>query len=299
MRFTAAICILLMFVGVFTGCTARECAGLPERLTLYLTGERRIITLTREEYLTGCILACTDPSFQPEALKAAAAACCGHALSVMNERSPAEFMGADLSDDPGRCPAWTSPEEALEDYCAGQESTSRKLTAAVEYAAALCPEYDGAPAYTPVFRCSTGITDDGGLPWLPSLELPEDSACPWYSSTCTVPAEYARKALREYTGSVVLPPSPGDWFTDPEYTHGGVLLTVRFGDSEVTGEQLRQAFGLRSSAVTITVSREEMTFTSRGCGGNTGMSAYSAERLARGGMSAEEIFAYFFPGVAL
>ena len=73
MRFTAAICILLMFVGVFTGCTARERAGLPERLTLYLTGERRIITLTREEYLTGCILACTDPSFQPETLKAAAA----------------------------------------------------------------------------------------------------------------------------------------------------------------------------------------------------------------------------------
>lgn len=77
------------------------------------------------------------------------------------------------------------------------------------------------------------------------------------------------------------------------------MLTVRFGDSEVTGEQLRHAFGLRSSAVTITVSREDMTFTSRGCGGNTGMSAYSAERLARGGMSAEEIFAYFFPGVAL
>lgn len=169
----------------------------------------------------------------------------------------------------------------------------------MKYAAALCPEYGGAPAYTPVFRCSTGITDDGGLPWLPSLELPEDSACPWYSSTCTVPAEYARKALRECTGSVVLPPSPGDWFTDPEYTPGGVLLTVRFGDSEVTGEQLRHAFGLRSSAVTITVSREDMTFTSRGCGGNTGMSAYSAERLARGGMSAEEIFAYFFPGVAL
>lgn len=114
-----------------------------------------------------------------------------------------------------------------------------------------------------------------------------------------MPAEYARKALRECTGSVVLPPSPGDWFTDPEYTPGGVLLTVRFGDSEVTGEQLRHAFGLRSSAVTITVSREDMTFTSRGCGGNTGMSAYSAERLARGGMSAEEIFAYFFPGVAL
>ena len=189
MRFTAAICILLMFVGVFTGCTASERAGLPERLTLYLTEEKRIITLTRAEYLTGCILACTDPSFQPETLKAAAAACCGHALSVMNERSPAEFMGADLSDDPGRCPAWISPEEFLEDYCAGQESTSRKLTAAVEYAAALCPEYGGAPAYTPVFRCSTGITDDGGLPWLPSLELPEDSACPWYSSTCTVPAD--------------------------------------------------------------------------------------------------------------
>lgn len=299
MRYTAAICILLMLAGVLTGCTAKPRQGLPERLTLYLTEERRIITLAREDYITGCILACTDPSFQPEALKAVAAACCGHAIYAMQGRSAGEFMGADLSDDPERCPAWVSPEEALEDYCAGQGSVSRKLSAAAEHAAALCPEYDGAAAYTPVIRCSTGTTDSGGVPWLPSLELPEDPASPWYSSTCTVTAEYVRRALREYTGSVILPPSPEDWFTEPEYTPGGVLLTVRFGGAEVAGEELQDALALRSSAITLYVSGEEMTFNVRGCGGNTGMSAYSAERLARGGMSSEEIFAYFFPGVEL
>lgn len=299
MKHIAALTVLMMILLILTGCSGNHRSTLPERLTLYLAQQQCIITITREEYLTGCILAYCDPSFQPEALKAAAAACCGHAVSVMRERSSGEFMGAELSDDPERCPAWVNPEEALAEPDIEQLLNSQKLAEAVEYAVLHCPEYGGEPAYTPVCRTSTGLTDSVGLPWLPSLELPDDTSSPWYSSTCTVPAEYARKALRDSTGSVILPPEVSDWFTDPEYTPGGVLTKIRFGTADVTGEQLRQAFGLRSSAITLTVSGEEITLTSRGCGGNTGMSAYSAERLARSGMTADEILQYFFPGITI
>lgn len=288
----AAILASIMLI-LLTGCAAAPPPELPEDLTLYLTQEKRIISLTREEYLSGCIAACADPSFQPEALKAIAAASCGHALSVVEKRSPGDFLGADLSDDPAVCPQWADPSDLDND---SNELTER-LTEAAVWAAELSPRYDSEPAFTPVMRTSTGQTDDGGFPWLPPLELPEDADSPWYSSSCTVPTEYARKALREFTGSVILPPDPAEWFTGAEYTPGGVLTSIRFGDAELNGEQLRQAFGLRSSAVTVTMHNSDFLLTSRGCGSNIGMSAYYAERLARRGWSAREILSFFYPGV--
>ena len=287
----AAILAAIMLI-FLTGCAVGDAPQLPETITLYLTEERRMETMSREEYLEGCIAACADPSFQPETLKAIAAASCGHALSVIEGRSPGEFLGADLSDEPDRCPRWTSP-----DTFPAESGDTGKLSEAAEWAAALSPLYDGKAAFTPVNTTSTGLTDSGGVPWLPSLELPEDADSPWYSSSCTVPTEYARKALREFTGSVVLPPDPADWFTDAEYTPGGVLTVIRFGGAELTGEQLRKAFGLKSSAITLSLVNGDFSLTSRGYGSNTGMSAYYAERLARRGWTAREILGFFYPGV--
>ncbi len=299
MRYSAVIPALTLLLSLLTGCASEPAPQLPENLTLYLEGQQRIVTLTREEYLIGCILACADPSFQQEALNAIAAACCSQAIYAMNGQPSAEFLGADLSDGHERCPAWISPEAAEEEYGGEYGRYALKAEQAAEFACSISLTYEGEPAYTPVFRTSTGVTDDGGMPYLPSLRLPEDAASPWYSSVCTVTAEYVRKELRRYTGSVVLPPKVSDWFTAADYSPGGMLRSICFGGAEISGEQLRQAFGLRSSAITVSVSGEDIMLTSLGCGGNIGMSAYSAERLARSGLSAEEILQRFFPKTEL
>lgn len=295
MKRAVAIVLVLMIIFSVTGCSGEPRSRLPERLSLYISGERRIVTITPEEYLTGCILAVCDPSFQPEALKAVGAACCGKALYAIQNAQAGEFMGADLNDAPAECSAWLSPEAAAAEYPDLDEHAER-IAQAVGYAVDTYMEYDGVPAFTPVFRCSSGVSDAGGMPYLVPLELPGDSADKWYSAVCTVPSEYARKALRKYTGSVVLPPKFSDWFTDEVRTPAGTLVTVRFGGAEITGSQLQEAFGLRSCAISIIVSGDEFMLTSLGCGGNIGMSAYGAERMARSGMSAEEILELFYPG---
>lgn len=296
MKPAAVFTALMILILTLTGCSGSAAEQLPKTLTLYLTEQNRIVTITREDYIAGCILAVADPSFQPSALEAVGIACFTQALYCSENTRHTEFMGADISDDPALCPAWISPEEALADC---DEKYVQRINAAAGYASERILEYESEPAYTPVFKASSGITDDGGFPYLPSLELPEDADSPWYSSSCTVPAEYVRKALREYTGSVILPPHESDWFTDADYTRAGTLLTIRFGGARLTGSQLRDAFMLRSCAITIQCSGDEFTLTSRGCGGNTGMSAYSAERLARNGMSTAEILNYFFPGTSI
>lgn len=296
MKPAAVFTALMILILTLTGCTRSSSGQLPEALSVYLTEQKRIVTVTPEDYIAGCILAAADPSFQPPALEAIGIACFTQALYCSENSHSMEFMGADVSDDPAVCPAWTSPAQGLTEC---DEKYTQRVLEAAKNASGKYLEYEAVPAFTPVFRASSGVTDDGGLPYLPSLELPEDTDSPWYSASCTVPAEYARKTLRQYTGSVILPPQEADWFSDALYTPAGTLLTIRFGGAEITGGQLRDAFMLRSCAITIHSSGDEFTLTSRGCGGNIGMSAYSAERLARSGKSTEEILDFFFPGTSL
>ncbi len=291
---------LLMLAGILCGCSAEhDPAGIPEQVTLLIEDEKRIITLDYTDYIAGCIFAAADPSFQEEALKAAGAACSGRALYCMENAEPMAFLGADLADSSEFCPAWISFEQAQLEHGADFEEYSERVMSAAEFAAGVYPEYGGAPADTPVCPVSAGITDEGDKPYLPSLELECDKKSPRFPGSCTVTASSARKKVCAVTGSVILPPDKEDWFTRAEYTPGGTLLTIRFGGAELTGEQLRAALGLRSTAISITIEGDMFTFSTQGEGSNRGLSAYAAERLARGGKSAEEILDFFFPGTTL
>lgn len=290
----------LILAGMLCGCSSGEKAVTsPEQITLLLEEENRIITLDFEDYIAGCIFAAADPSFQPETLKAAGAACSGRALYCMENAAPGAFFGADLTDSTEFCPEWISLEQAREEYGEYYEEYWESVMQAAHFAAGVYPEYDGAPADTPVCSVSTGLTDAGEQPYLPALELDCDKKSPRYSGSCTVTATSARKSICAVTGKVILPPDKAEWFTCAEYTSGGTLISVCFGGAEITGEQLRAALGLHSTAITITQQDDSFTFTTIGDGNNCGLSVYAAERLARGGRSAEEILKFFFPGTTL
>ena len=68
---------------------------------------------------------------------------------------------------------------------------------------------------------------------------------------------------------------------------------------ELSGEQLRVALGLRSAAVAITQEHDSFIFRTRGSGGGVGMSVYTADLMARSGLSAQEILQQFYPGTEL
>ncbi len=289
--------IVALFIPLLGGCSAQKLQSrIPEHITLYLEEESRILTLDYSEYLTGCIFAAAEPSFQHETLLSVGIACSGQALYCMENYDHSSFYGADLSDDPDHFPEWISPEALEQEYGENYPEYLKKISAIAEKASAMYPEYSGSPANTVLCRISTGLTDNGGYPYLPPLALPCDKESPEYSGSCTLTDEIVWQSLSEKTSGNILPPNHEEWFTNAKYTDGGTLITVRFGNFELTGEQLSRALGLRSSAIRITYADGMFTFTSSGIGSNTGMSVYSAERLARGGQCAEDIIRYFYPG---
>ena len=306
MRTKAVLVGALIFGTLLCGCARSEPESpVPERITLYIEQESRIVTLDYTEYLTGCIFAAADPSFQRETLFAVGIACSGQALYRMSAVDNAgntgrsEWFGADLSTDTEKCPEWLSPEQLEQEYGDKYEEYFQRISGIAEEAAEIVPYYDGEPAELLLCRVSAGVTDDGGQPYLPSLRLSADKESRYCSCSTALTEEIVRKSISEAVGRVALPPDREQWFTDEERTDSGTLVSIRFGETELSGEQLRRALGLRSTNIGIKYAYGTFTFTTLGEGNNTGMSVYTAELLARGGSSAGEILEQFYPGIEL
>lgn len=302
MKLKSASAIVLLFGIMMCGCTKTEQeSAAPERISLYIRQDSRIVTMDYTEYLTGCIFAAADPSFQRETLLAVGIACSGQALYCMSgeEYDRAEWFGADIAADSEKCPEWLSPEQLEQEYGDRYGEYCDKVTDIAKEAAEYCLYYDGAPADTLLCRLSAGVTDDGGAPYLPSLRLPADKDSRYYSCTVKLTEEIVRKSISEAVGRVALPADREQWFTGAERTKHGTLLSIDFGDRELTGEKLCRALELRSTNIVIEYADGTFTFSTKGDGSNTGMSVYTAEMLARNGSTAEEILAKFYPGTEL
>lgn len=292
-----AAAVLVCAALLISGCGAERGRSAPETLMLLVEQENRIVSMSFPEYLAGCIFAVADPSFQEETLLAAGIALSSQARYCMQNFTP-DYC-ADLSDRRDIYPEWLSPEELEERYADQYPEWLERVSEAAETAAQLCLYYNNEPAYTPCCRVSSGKTDDGGFAYLPALKLNRDEDSPEFSACAEYNCTAVRKMLAPYTGSVVLPADKSEWFTEPEYSDSGLLRSIKFGGVTLTGEQLRSAVGLRSTAVTISQEHDSFIFRTRGSGGSLGMSVYTAELMARSGSAAEEILQQFYPGTVL
>ena len=110
--------------------------------------------------------------------------------------------------------------------------------------------------------------------------------------------ELRRTAAEKYPGLELAGPGES-WLTEAVYSESGRLLTVKLGDTTLSGTQLRFLLGLRSAAVTWTCGDEEIRFQARGSGHGVGMSQYGANCLAAEGKTYKEILQYYYKGVTI
>lgn len=289
-----AIAILLLIL-MLSGCEAdrasrKQAAGFPESVTLYREEAGEIITLSPQEYLTGCLFAAISPSASEEALKAAACIIAGNAL--YSHEKGERYFGADLTDSTTPFLTLTQIKEL---HASSTDYYLEKAAAAVEFGLTHRLTYENEPIYAPYCAYSTGKTEDGGVPWLPTTEIPADQDNEEARSVKAFSAEQVRKL----TGTIPSSTDCAEWFSGAEYTDGGTLSHIVCNGKRFSGAQIQELFGLRSAAVTIEYSEARFVFTARGVGDNLGMSLNAACSLAEQGMSAEEILAYFYPETVL
>lgn len=278
------------------------------QITIYNMDTESVETLPMTDYLCGVVMAEMPASFEEEALKAQAVLAHTYALRVAaNEaESPSpDLQGASISTDPGRHQAYLSEEEARETYGEAYDTSYQKIRKCVESVADEILTYQGEPIIAAFHAISSGNTEAAenvwgeAVPYLVPCESEGDPLSPAYEDSLTLTTEEVKKILSEAYDGITFPDDEASWFEVTETTPSGYAAQVRVLDQELTGQELRSLFGLKSSDVTITYADGKFTFSTRGYGHGVGMSQYGADYMARQGSSYQEILAHYYPDTTL
>ncbi len=299
---------LLILAGVFAAVLIfkkpavqeEACESAPEEyVTVLLEEKGQIVAVSRSDYLVGCLAGLVSPKYERETLRAAAACVSSTAEYYQLKRSGFSHSGADFSDKLTGLP-YITPDEAEQLYGDNYEKNLLKLTAAVADAPTLT--YDGKPIFAAVCEISSGCTDNAadvlgdGFPYLVSAPTELDAECEGYNSVFSLTEQSVYTAL--YTlCEPILTSDCSSWFSDAHYYDSGTLKSISFGECGLSGAELRNALGLRSTAISVEYSEDRFRFSCRGYGDNLGMSLNYANELALRGKKAEEILQYFYFGI--
>lgn len=261
--------------------------------SLSVLTEQGVREMDLETYLTGVLLAEMPVSFEIEARKAQAAACRTYTLTRC--KAPRHETAA-VCTDPHCCQAWKDPDVV-------DPAARDKAAEAVRATDGLVLLYDGALIDATFFSCSGGRTEDaaavwgGALPYLKAVDSPGEEDAAHYSDEVRLPLPEFRATLEALDGAVRFSDAPGTWVSTVAYTAGGGIANMVIGGRPFRGTALRKAFGLRSTAFTLSLNEEEAVFTTRGNGHRVGMSQYGANAMAQAGNDFETILKWYYQGV--
>ena len=259
--------------------------------------------MTAEEFLPAALACEMDLSAPEEALKAQAVALYTfYSYQRAQHQGEAAHFACDTANWLVYVPQSALEERWGEDFPAYYE-TLQQVVAAVKGQRLT---WEGEPICAAFFAISGGATASSAnvwgqeFPYLQSVASPGDCFASGYLSTVTLTAQELQAAGEAAWGDGVDFSLPREqWFTDIAATPAGYVTSATVGGRLCTGEELREAFGLRSACFTLDTSGGEFQFTVKGWGHGVGMSQAGAAFLANQGASYQEILEHYYPGALL
>ncbi len=259
------------------------------------TGE--IEQISRADYLFCTVAAEMGADAPLEALKAQAVACYTYALYRQAENADKPY---DITDSPDLDQKYTDRAELRKKWGENTE----KYTSAVEKAIEQTLDYiitdaDSKPILAAYHAVSCGKTESAKVVWgkdypyLQAVESIGDLLSPDYLSVRTFTEKEFSEKMAEY---VKLEGDAAKWIGSADYSDSGTVISYTFGGTKVSGEDIRDALGLRSAAFDVAYKEGEFTFNVKGYGHGVGMSQYGARYLASTGSSFVEILSHYYTG---
>lgn len=259
-------------------------------ISILLDGTTKELEL--EEYVVGVVLAEMPAEYELEALKAQAvvartfawkAACTG-----------GKHGDGSVCPEPSCCQGYLTPAQYLQDY--GTAAQLQRVRSAVMDTSDMVLTYAGEPIEATYFSSASGYTEDAVAVW--GNSYPYLTAKPSPEEIQEETVAFSSGYLGELLG-VVLGEEPTLWFTHWRYTQGGGVDSVTIGDKAFTGTTLRYRLGLRSTAFSVDIQNDVITFTTKGYGHRVGMSQLGAEAMAAEGDEYPQILTYYYTGTEL
>ena len=259
-----------------------------------------------DEYLYGVVSAEMPAVYEIEALKAQAIVARTYTIYQIKNNG-LKHEGANICDSYTCCQAWMSKENRFAKWKENErESNWQKIVQAVNETAGKIITYQGQPINAFFHSNSGGITESsveiwGGIeyPYLKSVETLGEEEYSQYSSEVSFSREELIDKIKEVYQDIQIDWNAEDAIKIQEYTESGRVRTVKLGNINVAGTEVRTILGLKSTNFVIRYEKEKIIFSVIGYGHGVGMSQTGADSLAKRGSTFEEIIKHFYAGVEI
>lgn len=163
---------------------------------------------------------------------------------------------------------------------------------------------DGQPIMALSHLMNSGVTENGAvligqeLSYLQSVASPADATATDQLQSLSFTLADGKERLTKLLGKA----PTGDaasWFTECRKTVAGTVEELVVCSQSLKGKQIKETFGLPSSAFDVTVQGEQIVFTVHGNGHFIGLSTYGAIAMAKDGHSFEDILCHYYTGVTI
>lgn len=278
----------------------------PYRVLNCSTGEIQEVSV--RDYVIGAVAAEMPASFAEEALKAQAVAAHTYAERQRNmqKKYPDKALGnADFSDDPNKYQGFYTDEKIRYYFGDNYDLHYNKIAKAVDEVLPYIMMYEDEPIIAAFHSMSSGKTESAENMWgtavdyLVPVNSKSDKDAPDYADECEISAEFVRARLEKVIEGIQLGDNPENWIKTGEKSPSGTVLEVTVGDKKVTGNDIRQAFGLRSADFSVEFDGENFIFRTCGYGHGVGMSQYGANYMAEKGSKWREILEHYYCDVEI
>lgn len=285
---------------IWLGYVCFAVVGLPFLLTLWLGGfsekeeivyEDEVIA-AMEEYVIGVVGGEMPALFEMEALKAQAVAARTYQIYQMQEQHSDEIL-YDASQ------AYLTKDALMEKWGADFDVYYSRIAEAVLATEGEIMVYDGEPILAVFHAQSGGMTEEsslvwgGNLPYLQSVSSIWDEDTTGYETTVFFTEIELQQRLEG-----ILEPSECLSFLVKSRSEAGYVLEVFVGGNLVSGQELREILGLRSTNFIITPVENGFYFTTYGYGHGCGMSQQGANEMAKKGESYKEILSHYYQEIS-
>lgn len=275
-------------------------------IKLFHAKDGSIEELNIDEYLLGVVSAEMPADFSEEALKAQAIVARTYTI-YMIENNKDKHENADICDDSKCCQAWISKEDRMARWEEDKrEENWGKIENAVYSTAGKVATYNGEVINAFFHSNSGGKTEEvsnvwGGndLPYLQSVETSGEDAYSQYASEVTLTKAEFESKIKEKYPDFTIDYNSSDCINIIEYTQGNRVKTIKIGNLELSGVEVRSLLGLKSANFLTEVSTDSIKFSVKGYGHGVGMSQTGADSLAKQGSNYEDIIKHYYIGVEI
>lgn len=263
---------------------------------VYRSNSEKIENIPLEEYVIGVVASEMPADFEEEALKAQALAARTYVVKqMMFDKLPKVPEGAVVSDTTSH-QVYKNNDQLKKQWGKDYNWKMTKVYNAVASTQGQILTYDNKPIDASFFSTSNGYTENSdeywtaSLPYLKSVESPWDEKSPKYHDQTVISVRDFEKKLGVKLGS------GGEVGKVIERTSGKRVAQVDFNGKQLSGREIREKLGLRSSDFAWQLKGDQVVITTKGFGHGVGMSQYGANFMAQDGKKYKDIVSYYYQG---